>query len=199
MIDINQRRLSMKIVYILLISLSLAIPCQAADEGGMSITPDSFWSGPGMEHELVVKGGLPPYRWQCKSGTITPIIENEGRYMYKAPKRYGDDWVRFEDTAGQHAEINIDIYRPLTISPSRMTLAPDQKGNVRVIGGSGQYEINKNEVLNTQMEKDGLITVSPKVEEGETVLTVKDGVTGETVSLPITIYGPIMIQKKTKT
>ncbi|MBF0099458.1 MAG: hypothetical protein HQK77_00975 [Desulfobacterales bacterium] len=172
-----------------------AFVCIDKSVDGFEIKPFLFWSAPQQKHALEVTGGIAPYRWQCYTGSITSI--DQEHYMYQAPRHYGMDWILFEDRSGQQAKMEVNVLRPLTISPYNTSLFINDKGVFRVSGGSGQWKVMPHDGFQIQQETNQhQFTLKPIRELKNTQIQVQDLHTKEIVDLKIEVYGKLNIEKK---
>lgn len=162
----------------------------------MDISPETIVSRPGEAHEIHVRGGLGPYRWYSRTGEVR---ERDGnKFLYVAPRRYGTDRVVFEDRAGQKAEIEVNIWRPFSVSPKGVEFPSGGEGRLSVTGGSGRWEVVAHRGLNVEKAGSARLILRPAHGEGEWKLVLKDTITRETVEIPVHIYGKIIIDELVK-
>ena len=157
----------------------------------MTIEPTTLYSQIGEEHHITIKGGLPPYRWYTVSGDIKE--KNENIFTYTAPGRFGTDQATFEDKAGQKVQIQINIIRPLSLSPTKFDLNIKDEAAIRVSGGSGQWCVAEHTGIEIIETNSSFIKIKPEGETGLKKIVIQDTVTKESANIEINIFGNMEI------
>lgn len=171
--------------------LSLKFPQNAIIKSGM------LWTQPEKQYKLIIKGGQPPYRWQCLRGDISIDPQQKNIYYYKVPKRFGNDNICIIDGANNRTDFPVKIFRPIKITPSKLFIPVNGEAKARVIGGSGKWEIvDKNEIL-TISKKNDFITVAAGSEKIDCELSCHDLITGDHSQLIIKIYDKLKLKNST--
>ncbi|WP_069469763.1 hypothetical protein [Candidatus Marithrix sp. Canyon 246] len=169
--------------------LILILFCSTTSAQALTVTPKEIWSKPHQTHYFTVTGGLTPIFWQSKTGDVRRS-KDENVFIYRAPRRYMQDYVRFFDRAGQTIQVNINVLRPLEASPSIRNIPINDKTNFMIIGGSGKWQLEPNDYLN--LHKDSSIL---KVEAGNVAglhkIQVYDEVTQDLIELEVRVYAPL--------
>jgi len=169
-------------------------PGVSAQQNPLTISPVNIWSRPSQEHRFNLSGGLPPIRWQSKSGEVSAVDGEEGVYLYRAPRRYMQDQVHFFDNAGQQAMITIDVLRPLTVSPSVRRIPIGGVTDFVIQGGSGEWKFSEETKLKLNKQENGKLQVVAGSNAGQYTLKVMDMVTDDEVELMVHVYAPLQIQ-----
>jgi len=167
---------------------------KSTEEGeSFRVSPEMIWSQPNQEHKFLIEGGLPPIRWQSQSGEIVKSEEEEHIFLYRAPKMYMLDSVRFYDRAGQEFEVKINVLRPLKISPSLRNVRIDGRTDFIIQGGSGQYEISDDGGFDVKilLEEFPHLEVTVGKSIGEKTISIRDSITQEQAEATLNVYGPL--------
>ena len=118
---------------------------------------------------FTIYGGTPPYRFNVRNGSVR---WEKGRCIY-TPNITGEDVLIVEDSQGNIASANILVLRPLTLTPSEVSVTTEESVVFRVDGGSGNYTWAVTQgTLNSTHGREVLYT--PPREIGEQTITVMD-------------------------
>ncbi|MBF0468951.1 MAG: hypothetical protein HQK61_08715 [Desulfamplus sp.] len=181
------------VLYAIALPLMLLIsPLSASGPEQMTTTPTIIYSQLGGEHQITINGGLPPYRWYSLSGDIDK--QNEHQFTYTAPNRFGTDKVTFEDRTGNKVQIEINIPRPLSLSPTRFDLGIDGEAQIRVSGGSGQWCVKEHQELEILDTTPTHLTIRPDGKIGLKNIVIQDVITHESVVMEINVFGNMEIK-----
>ena len=171
----------------LLISLLFLSSIQAAQS--FTVTPKKIISKPKQTHHFKVIGGLPPIYWQSRAGEVERGSEPNS-FIYRAPRRYMQDYVRFFDRADQSVQVDIEILRPLAASPSRRNIPVNGKTRFRIMGASGNWKVKPDKnLIFTQHNK--ILYVETTTIVGLRKIIVYDEVTKEEIKLEVRVYAPL--------
>ncbi len=182
----------MKFIWISVIFLTGFAPV-AAEEISFQAKPESFWSRPLQEHLLSVTGGLPPIHWQTVAGEIRAGDEKNS-FIYRAPKRYMRDTLRFYDRAGQMVQVTAEILRPLAVSPAQHTVPAGGNARFNLHGGSGEWELIEDAGLKIIRQDKHVLEIPAGNTAGEKTLSIRDRVTGEVVQPRLYVYTSLDIR-----
>jgi hypothetical protein len=163
----------------------------------LEVAPQNIWSKPSQVHQFRVTGGLPPIYWQSRSGEVSVDEENPNIFIYKAPRRYMRDYIRFFDRAGQEIQVNIDVLRPLRISPTRRNIPTNGKTHFRIYGGSGHWQLKPDQharILTATKTDKKTLTIQAGASAGTQPIRVYDEITDDEVQVQVQIYAPLKIQ-----
>lgn len=170
--------------------LILILFCSTTSVQALTVTPKEIWSKPHQTHYFTVTGGLTPIFWQSKAGEVTRS-KDENVFIYRAPRRYMQDYVRFFDRAGQTIQVNINVLRPLAASPSIRHIPINANTNFMIIGGSGKWQIEPNDYLNLHKHNNTILNVEAGTVAGLHKIQVYDEVTQDLIELQVRVYAPL--------
>ncbi len=154
-----------------------------------TVTPKNIISKPNQTHIFKVIGGLPPIYWQSRAGEVERGSEANS-FIYRAPRRYMQDYVRFFDRVDQSVQVDIEILRPLRASPSRRNIPINGKTRFRIMGASGNWKVKPDKNLKfTQHNK--ILYVKATTVVGLRKIEVYDEVTKEEIELEVRVYAPL--------
>ncbi|SEH08952.1 hypothetical protein [Candidatus Venteria ishoeyi] len=185
----------MKKWYIFLIS-SLFLFAESSQAEKLLIKPERLWTKPAGEIQLQVDGGVLPLRWQTTSGQIRRKEKTDNAFVYTAPQRYMQDKVRFIDNAGQETVIEIDVLRPLTISPSQRTIPVNNSARFKVYGGSGEWQINNIKGIEVEKIDTQTLQVTAGSQSGEFILLLEDKKTQDNLDVSIIVYDALGVKQQ---
>lgn len=156
-----------------------------------TVTPKKIISKPNQSHIFKVIGGLPPIYWQSRAGEVQRGSEPNS-FIYTAPRRYMEDYVRFFDRVDQAVQVDIEILRPLAASPSRRNIPINGKTSFRIMGASGNWKVKADKNLKfTQDSK--ILYVEATTVVGLRKIIVYDEVTKEEIELKVRVYPPLQL------
>ena len=171
----------------LLISLLFLSSIQAAQS--FTVTPKKIISKPNQTHKFKVIGGLPPIYWQSRAGEVERGSEANS-FIYRAPRRYMQDYVRFFDRVDQSVQVDIEILRPLAASPSRRNIPINGKARFRIMGASGNWQVKPDKNLKFTQD-NRILYVEATTIVGLRNIIVYDEVTKEQIKLEVRVYGSL--------
>jgi hypothetical protein len=156
-----------------------------------TVTPKNIISKPNQTHNFKVIGGLPPIYWQSRAGEVMRGSEPNS-FIYTAPRRYMQDYVRFFDRADQFVQVDIEILRPLRASPSRRNIPINGKARFRIMGASGNWKVKSDKNLKFTQNKN-ILYVEATTIVGLRKIIVYDEVTKEEIELEVRVYAPLQL------
>jgi len=161
-------------------------------ESKIAVVPETIITSPRTATTISVKGGLPPYRWYTRSGEIQRTKQHE--FIYTSPKRYGFDTVTFEDRAGQTITADVEVLRPLTVSPLTSRLHTKEKKTFSIYGGSGKWKIIQHDTLTIVEITKQRLTIQAGSLPGKNKIVIQDTKTGEIKKIEIEVYDDLKIE-----
>ncbi|MCP4701022.1 MAG: hypothetical protein GY862_29840 [Gammaproteobacteria bacterium] len=183
-----------RIVWITIFVWGVLFSFLRAEEAIISVTPQALWSRPQQEHRFTVKGGLPPIRWQTRAGDVKALEERV--FLYRAPKRYMRDQLRFFDRAAQEAQVTIDILRPLSVSPSIRNVPVNGRAEFSVHGGSSKWEVSDDGGLQVAKLEKTKLEINAGNSTGRKNLRIHDQVTEEQFDIVINVYTVLEVREQ---
>lgn len=155
-----------------------------------TVTPKKIITKPNQTHIFKIIGGLPPIYWQSKAGEVMRGSEPNS-FIYRAPRRYMQDYVRFFDRADQTIQVDIEILRPLAASPSIRNIPVNGKTRFRIMGGSGNWQVKPDKDLKFTQHNKIILNVHANSVVGLRKIIVYDEVTKEEIELSVRVYAPL--------
>lgn len=174
-----------KINYLLIFLLFFSTTAQS-----FTVTPKKIITKPNQTHKFKVIGGLPPIFWQSRAGEVIRGSEPNS-FIYTAPRRYMQDYVRFFDRADQYVQVNIEILRPLAASPSIRNIPINGKTRFRIMGGSGNWQVKSDKDLKFTKYNNRMLNVQASTVVGLRKIQIYDEVTKEEIEVQVRVYAPL--------
>jgi hypothetical protein len=155
-----------------------------------TVTPTKIITKPNQTHTFKVIGGLPPIYWQSRAGEVIRGSEPNS-FIYRAPRRYMQDYVRFFDRADQTIQVDIEILRPLAASPSIRNIPINGKTRFRIMGASGNWKVKPNKDLKFTQQNKIILNVQASTVVGLREIQIYDEVTKEEIEVQVRVYAPL--------
>jgi hypothetical protein len=174
-----------KINYLLVLLFFISANVQS-----FTVTPTKIITKPNQTHTFKVIGGLPPIFWQSRAGEVIRGSEPNS-FIYTAPRRYMQDYVRFFDRADQFVQVDIEILRPLAASPSIRNIPINGKTRFRIMGGSGNWKVKPDKDLKFSQHNKIILNVQANSVVGLRKIIVYDGITKEEIEVQVRVYAPL--------
>ncbi|MBF0102327.1 MAG: hypothetical protein HQK77_15605 [Desulfobacterales bacterium] len=147
-----------------------------------------------LGEQIAIKpnGGMPPFMWTFTAGQLNTIQTTDLEpVIYTAPNLQHICTITAVDADGVQAQIVLNTYEELHVSPSVLQLSFGDTGEIRVMGGTKPYEIITGSGF-YHWQSENLLIYKPPEMLGDTFVKVRDQ-SGNIQTIQIQVFGELNI------
>lgn len=157
-------------------------------QSSLQLSTTSLTLAPGRQGTVDITSGSGSYAAVSNATNVATVTVEGSKLIIKgvAP---GIATITVKDNQTQErAKIEVTVSNSsLQLSASSLTLVPGSQRRVDVISGSGSYAVSSCDNNVATVTKEGSIVIITAVNEGKTVVTVKDQQTYETADVQVVV------------